>query len=460
MTTGRYTARKANAPLLPTFELSATGSTIDADRAEAAMGSAPQHAGSVKLAATQLVYNDGAWANRTIQGHLQRQREAERDQTALDVAHDAAKAYLDVLRARTAARIQRDNLRVTRSNLSTARTRARIGAGRQVDIARWEAQIANDQQSVIAAEVQVDMALAVLNQALGRPLEAPAALDEAVFANPDMLTARPEVVTRLDNPRGFATFRRFMAREAVRRSPEIAQLDAALAAAERGASAARRTWLPTVALQAEVSHRFYAGGEGTEGLSLEPDPAALAMLDPQTLMALGALTESLSFPEADDTNWFVGLAVSLDLYDGGERYAAIGEADAQLAQLRRQREALVERIEQRVLLAVHAMGAAYPRIELAQESANAARKSLEASMDAYRRGVVDEVSLLDVQRTARAADDLAANAVFDFMAELMGVHRAVGAFFFLEAPEARADFIKRFIEFMDAPATAGQEGGR
>ncbi len=113
----------ARSQLLPQLDVSALASVIDADRAEASVGRQPQRTLVGGATATQLLFSEPAWANVAIQDRVQLSREAQRDVLRLDVISEAATAYLNVLRAKTFERIQRENLRLTRANLERARIR-------------------------------------------------------------------------------------------------------------------------------------------------------------------------------------------------------------------------------------------------------------------------------------------------------------------------------------------------
>jgi outer membrane protein len=422
---------KARALLLPTVEVGAQAAMVDEDRAAASSGQQPQYTGTVKATFTQLVWADGAWANLSIQERLQKRRSAERDGVRLDVVLDTATAYYTVLTAVTFERIQRENLRRTRKNLALARVRAKVGSGRVAEVYRWEAQIASDQQSVIDANSQRNLAELQFNRVLGRPLEASCELADARLDDPTLISANEQVFALLDNPWAFKRFRAFMVQEGLGNAPELQGLNAALEALDRRVVAGERSlWAPTVGLQAEISHRFVAEGEGTEGLTL-PLPAG-----------------SDQPPSADDTNWFVGLNATLPLYEGGERYAEIRQAKAERASLLRQKAQVSQQLEQRIRAAVHRAGGAFPRIRLSGLSAEAARKSLDLVSEAYARGAVSAVELVDAQNAAHVAEEAAAIAVYDFLAELMQVHRSVGGFYFLETPEARAAWTQRLKQFI------------
>ncbi len=443
--TERAALEKTRAPWLPSVQGELATRAIDADRAKAGLGQAPEFEGTAKLSVNQLVYDHRAWVNRDLQRDLYRSREEGLATEQLDVVRDTAVAWFDVLRARSALGVQRANLQLSRENLATARTRARLGAGRTVDIHRWEAQIANEKQSVIEAQANVDMAMMVLAQVMGTPLEEALSPVPIELDDPNFITGRPAFIERLATPRGFAQFRDFMAAEAQRNAPELRQLDAAIAAAQRRADLSRRYWLPRVGVKAELEQQLFAAGDGqdaSDGVTV--DPTVGSMFPP----------DAITIAEADATDWFVGLGITLPIYEGGENWSEMREADARLVELRRQREAAAERIEQRVRIAAHRAGLSFPRIELSLASALAARRSRNIALDAYSRGAIGEVDLLDIQNTARVSEVLAANAVYDFLVRLMEVHRAVGAFYFMLSDTDKADFERRFVAFMDDAASA------
>ncbi len=438
----RFDRDKARARLLPSLSVEAGGVLIDEDRAAASLGNQPELSGTITGKLTQLLYNDGAWAALDVEEALQKAREGEQRSLELDVALATATAYFNVLRAKTFERIQRANLKVTRSNLDLAQVRERIGSARASEVYRWEAQLANDRQSVIAASTQLRQARISLNQLTGRPQEELFIAADPGMNDPDLITSYPQVFLLLDNPWTFGVFRDFMVQEALRQAPELVQLQQAQLALELRLRTARRgLWLPTVALSAEISQQLFEAGEGTEAADFSPDTSSLPM---------GVTLDFPEQPEADDTNWFVGLILSLPLYSGGARYAEIRQAGAELLRLQRQAEAVAEKIEQRVRIAVHASGSTYPRIRLSREAAAAAGKSLKLVQQAYARGAVSTIELIDAQNAARVSDQLAENAVYDFLASLMQVHRATGNFFFLAEGAAKAAFMKRFIGHMAA----------
>ena len=127
----------------------------------------------------------------------------------LDLVREAATAYLNVLRGKTFERIQRENLRVSRSNLELAMVRRDVGASGRAEVFRWGSQIATDQRGVIDANVQRNIGEMALNRVLKRPLEESFRAEETGLEDPRMLTGQKRFHSFIDNPWRFLVFRQF-----------------------------------------------------------------------------------------------------------------------------------------------------------------------------------------------------------------------------------------------------------
>ncbi len=432
---GRQAVRAARAALRPQITAAAGVETIDRDRAESSFGLQPVWTSAGSVGVSQLLYSDGARARATIERHVQTSREQAREELRLDVAHGAAVGYLDVLRARTFERIQRENLTLTRSNLELAQSRRRIGVARASEVIRWENQIAINRRDVIEAGAARSVAEIALNRLLHRPLEEPFATAEVDLDDPALLANTTTVDAYIDNPFAFAIFRDFMTAEALAQSPELRQLDAAIAARERTVLAARRAlWAPTVAAGGDLTALQTAGGLDAA------DPA------------------DLPFPitRPNPLNWSVGVSASLPLFTGGARRAERTRAEQELDELRLTRRAVAERVEQRLRSVLHRAGASYAGIELAADAADAARRNLALITDAYEQGVLSILDLIDAQNAALVAEQSAATAVYDYLIDLMDTHRASGRFGLFMEPAGLAAFADRLRTFF---RDAGYETG-
>jgi outer membrane protein TolC len=98
-------------------------------------------------------------------------------------------------------------------------------------------------------------------------------------------------------------------------------------------------------------------------------------------------------------------------------------------------------------MAMYEAGSSYANIELAQEAAAAARENLELVTDAYGRGAVSILDLVDAQREALSANLDAANTVYVYLIDLMHMQRAVGQFDFFVSVRGRKAWFERLDAF-------------
>ncbi|MBI1357494.1 MAG: hypothetical protein GC160_24395 [Acidobacteria bacterium] len=427
---GLQSVREARARLRPQVSVSGLGSFIDRDRAEAGLGRQGQAQTAGSLGVSQLIYSENVRAGYDIEKQLQTTREQDRAQLRLDVILQAAESYLNVLRAKTAEEIQRSNLRLTRNNLDLAKARRDIGYSGPGEVFRWESQIADNRRGVIDASAQRNLSEIEVNRVLNRPLEQSFLTQEASLGDPELLVSFERLRPYIDNPQSFRVFRQFMSREALEGSPELRQLDASIRAQERALLAAKRAfYVPTIGVSADLTG-FKNGGPGSSAPSL---PGGLAQED------------FLTTPNA--LNWTVGASATLPLFQGGALRAQRTRAEIQLDEWTVQREAARQRVEQRIRSALHQAQASFAGIGLAQDAAGAARSNLDLVTDSYSQGVVDIVRVLDAQSQSLVADLAAANAVYDFLIDLMNVERAVGRFDYYRSAEDQETFLKRLADF-------------
>ncbi len=426
---GAADVSRARSALLPRIDLRGTGVVIDEDRASPL--SAAERTITGAASASQVIWSEPALADLAIQRSRQEQRVAEYDAVRLDVAQAAATAYFRVLRASSLEQIQKRNVQLTRSNLELAEVRELIGQSGPSETLRFQSQLASDTRDAIEANSRRNVAEMELNRILSRPLEEPFAPEDESLEGLIRALRESGLTRFFDSKASFAAFREFMAREAVDASPELAALDAAITAQDRALSSASRAfWSPTLTLAGEVAHRFDESGAGTG------DPPAV----------LGSAP--------DDTDWNVALSLTFPLFSGGGKLADRSRAHGTLAELRRRREATAERIEQRVRAALHLAGASHAGIYQADIASDAARRSLDAVVDAYGQGVVSILDLLDAQTTARVAEEQAAAAIYDFLIDLMEAQRAVGRLSLFIDPAERRSLIERCTAYFDSRGLA------
>jgi len=420
---GLQLVSEARARLLPQFGIGASASAIDKDRADMLLGLNPQRRAAAGAEFNQLIYSEDVKAGYDIERNLQELRTEEREQLRLDVVLEGADSYLNVLRTKTVERIQKANLQLTRRNLELSRARVEIGQAGLDEVFRWESEIATNRRNVVEASAGRNQAGIAVNRVLNRPVEEGFLAVEAGSDDPELVTSFEQIRPYIESPGAFAVFRGFMAQEAFEASPELKQIDAVVLAQERELKASQRAfYVPTVGFSANAEY-FGRGGVGSE-----PNP-------------------ELPIPFADQFNWNLLVNAGLPLFQGGALRARRSRAEIELDELTLQRDAARQRVDQRIRSILHQVQASFVGIDLTRDAADAAQRNLELVSEQYAEGIVDILRLLDAQNQALQADLAAANAVFDYLTELMGAQRAVGRFDYYRSPEDRASFLSRLDEF-------------
>jgi len=414
---GAQRVMEARSVLFPQIDIGANYTVIDDDRATVSNGTQPERLFAGTADATQIIYSDRAWTNYTVEKHLQDSRSEDWETIKLDIIQIAATAYLNVLRAKNIERIQKDNLKLTRENLERARIRESIGAAGPEEVYRWESQIANSRQAVLYAESLTLDTMIALNRILNRPLKESFIPKEIDLRDPlDVLKDR-RIFDYFENAKVLQFFRDFLVAEGLLLAPELRGLDAAIAARKRTLlSSKREFWLPTFALQGNAEQQFDKSGAGSD---------------------LPGSTEQ------DDTLWTAGVYAKLPLFTSGGKTATYRRTREELSRLKIERNAVSNRIEERIFNAVHLVRASYPGIRLSRDAADAAQKNLALVTDSYSRGIKSIIDLVDAQNQSLVDNQKAANAVYGFLIDLLTVQRAMGKYvLFLDDTERNAWFEK------------------
>jgi outer membrane protein len=430
----------ARAALLPKVDVSATGVQIDEDRAVA--GGQPERSATVEASVSQVIFAEPALANLSIQSTLQDARTQELDATKLNTIVEGAQYYLNYLRVRRMYYLLLANLRITRTNLELARVRQATGAASPEESLRWEVEIASLRKAAMDMQSQMNQALFALKQILRIPLPNQVNIVDVPILDSSMFITNKEVLACLDEPIGFQVLCDFLISEAFQLSPEIRQIDAVIEAQNRNLTSLKLSpFLPTISAFGVYSRRF-ASSEIVSPFQLPAFTSAPAPATPGEAFlynVLGSISPSLP----DENNWSVGVQLSLNLFGGMGTSAAQEKSAIQIEQYGFQRQAVTEKVELRIRTEMEHAKASKFAMEQATHEQDAARKTLDIVTEAYSRGAVSILSLLDAQNGALRADQVAANALYDFWISSLLLQRAIGQFDVLMAPQERGDFLRR-----------------
>jgi len=379
------------------------------------------------ISGSQLIYSPGAHADLRFRRDTYWSAEHDYVAARLDTMLEAGESYLNVLRTKNNESVNRDNLRLTRKNLSLAETRNAIGVAGREEVYRWQTQIAESRSAVIQASARRNQAEIDLNRILNRPLESAFRVPPPEDVRAVTPGSDPRVVKYLQDPWSFRVFREFMAEESIRNSPEIRSIDNTISARDEILKGERRQLgIPDVAIVGGFQHVPFVNGVGSEAITPQPG------FD---------LTGRQTF------TWQVGAQASLTIFDGTSNYARIRRTFREMDQLRTERAIIAQRLEQDVRSSLHEAGFSYANINLTRDAAEASARNLELVTDLYQRGAADIIQLVDAQNQALGAALAAANALYNFLIDALRVQRASGSFALEGTEEERDDFIRRLDAF-------------
>jgi len=404
--------------LLPQISAGLAHTRYNADNVYVESGFYAETTSAGFLRLEQLLFSDRTLARIEMARKYQTAREAQQHLLELDVVKRAATAFLELLNARERLQIRKEQLGLVRANHELAQGRVDSGVSDPSDLYYWESMIASERGQVLAAEAEVRSRSDLLNFILGRDVSAAIDPVPVTLEEPELLISRTGVRGLVTDEASLQRLESFFTDEALAHAPELAALEAEAAAETRLLASNRRAyWSPEVAAYGEATHVFDERRVPASTFSLE-----------------------------DETNWEVGIALKLPLYEGGARGDRIDRSRLRLEQLRTQcREARAE-LRRRVRADLHAMRASHPAMELARQAEEAARKSFELIRENYALGTRPMTDLLVAQNARLNARQAAADARTRFLGDLIALQRDIGIFdFFLDddAKEAMIERLKR-----------------
>lgn len=430
----------ADSALRPQVHVNARFLQIDRDRAE--QGAAERDT-RVGVGLTQSIYDESLRVRRKIAPLATRQAMHVEQSSQLDAMADAGTGYLRLALAQATHAVEMHNLELTLGHLKFARDRFGLGAASQDEVLRWEAQEARQRGGVLDAVAAIQK----LRLALNRTMCANA--DEEWLIRPPALVDgkmyfldEHGLLAWMNTPERVAQFREFSTLKALETSPELHQLDDAIAAQRLVITQKRRgSRVPVVSFNAgydRILDRHFTGNDTTDQLEAAGFP--------------------VSRNDSSDNEWQFNITATLPLWEGGGRKHDVAAEEAELDRLELTRVAIAQQIEQRALASVYALQSSQPKIGLARIAADRSERSLKIISDKYQRGATQIVDVLDAQNEALRAGIGAAVAQASYLADLVEFQRAIGWFEKFQSPEARDAWVNHFKRYIgqqqDQPADA------
>ena len=138
----------------------------------------------------------------------------------------------------------------------------------------------------------------------------------------------------------------------------------------------------------------------------------------------------------------------MPLFSGGLRKANVSRASFEVRQLETLRSATAERVEAEIRDRLSDAQAAYVRIDLSVAADEASSKNFALVSDAYARGTVSIIELLDAQNASLSANGAVIDSHHQFLITIMAMQRSVGGFDFMLPADERVAFINELRTYL------------
>ncbi len=390
----------ARSALLPQVGVGARYQILDDDRSDSARGNNEVRSLLFAAGLSQVLYDEESWAGFSIQKHVYRGQVQQLEAFRLSVIQQAGLAFLELDRSQRVLEIQERNRELTRENLETSRSRIAAGWSSEREILRWEVQLAGNDSDVRAAQVGVLQNRFALNRVRNLASEAPATTRPATVEEYGFVYSSDAVAEAVLAPEQDRRTRDFLVRLGLRRSPDLAALDASIEATERQLTAKRRAfWVPSLTVNAGIDHLTTRGDS-----------------------------------DFNETEWIVKGLLTFPVVQGGAKIAGYRQARSALAGFRTQRRATAITLEQSIRSALAQASGSFETVGFAERALAAARRNFELVDASYTLGVASILDLLDAQSQLLTAELGLTNASYGFLEDLLAAERQISFYAFLEAP--------------------------
>lgn len=295
---------------------------------------------------------------------LQADESTQRESVVLNVKQ----SYYNLLAARRLLGVADETLRQNQQHLELAQGRFGVGLAPKFDVTSAQVQLATTELNQLTARNNVSVARETLRNALGltQPMD---------FDIVDDLGAERIEIT--DDQALQAAYDR---------RPELQSIHAQQRADSEQIAALKKDYLP------------YLTGNGGYNWSGSNYPL--------------------------QSSWNIGAAVNLSIFNGGLTTAQIGEAEANLSNLKYNEEVLRQNIALEVRQAVLNLQQAEESIRVTEKGLQQARENLDLAEGRYQTGVGNIIELTDAQASLTSAEANHVQALYNYQTTIASVEKA------------------------------------
>ena len=373
---------------------------------------------SLGLDAGLNLFQGGAIAHSIKQsGHLTQAAQADLERAANDVGLLVAQSYLNILLSEEQLKNAQNQVRQSNEQLKTTRKFIEVGTLPAVDSLNIIAQLTRDEQVLIAAQNNLDLAYLTLRQLLQIEPEKSFKIEEPIIVIPED-TYLASIVTRDI----YST--------ALGNQPAIKAGEWRLRAAHEGVSIAKAALYPTLGLFGQLTSNYSTQyklpvlvGTGRFG---SPTPVQITDLTGNTFTAGVAFYEPdferqlVSYPKqiSDNFGQAVGLNLSIPIYQNGRTALNIQKAKLNIRSVELQNEQEKQQLRSDIQTAIANSKAANNQYKAAQATYNASRLAYENMQKRHTLGAVNSLELTTSRNNLTLAENDVTVARYDYIFKL------------------------------------------
>ena len=338
---------------------------------------------SIALEVRQTLYSGGGVRNALDAQKLARESALLELEGVINTALlDVRTRFYNVLFAREQTKVQEENVRLLREQLTTAKNRFEAGASSQFDVLRAEVAVANAQPALIRARNGFRIAVDELRQAIG-------------YANPRAESVRklPEFVGTLEFKPVNYDLQDALSQARVNR-PELKRLEKLELAREAGVKVAKSDYQPDLAL---------VGG-----------------------YQLRKNNFSNRFPESLD-GWSIGLQSNWAIFDGRATAGRVAQARSQLNQAKLLTSETTLAVEVEVRRAHSSLQEAAELAESATKVVAQAEEALSLADARYAAGTATQLDVLEARVALTESRNNQLQANYSHNVAVASLRKAIGA---------------------------------
>lgn len=404
-----YETERTKSTARPELILSSKYGMIDSYRAK--IGSTRENSVDGALDFKYVIFNDELNNGIFSQEKLISIKENEYDNGEIDLVLNIATSYYNLLNLKSNVEIKKSNRDLIEENLSRAKAKLNTGSAGPADVYRFEAEKAKSENDYLEAYGKYISGKQTLNNLIGK--------DPTYDFEPQNNEGKSEnnyinENITLENQNEYEKIATVFEKEAVKNSINLKMIDNKLIIKEREKkSVSRKNYTPTIALAGNYTVPITEGW-GTKNAGID----------------------------YNENKWSLGLSVSLDLFDGGDRNSYLSQIESELRSIYEEKTDAEELIKLQIRVKLNNAVIANKKIINAEKTEDAAKKAYDLTVDSYVNGVADLTRVLDAQNAYISARESKTLCIYDFMIKLIELERVIGKFHFDEGKDYYNNLIK------------------